>query len=62
MTSMVLVYASGRVEFLTPKLGSSVGVVIFSGKNQVIFGHVTLEIRYLFIHRGLEFSVKRELC
>lgn len=62
MTSVILVYASGRIELLTAKMGSSVGVVIFSGKDQVIFGRVIFEIRYLFIHRGPEFSVKRELC
>lgn len=62
MTSVVLIYASGRIEVLTVEKGSSVGVAVFSGKNQVIFGHVLFEIRYLVIHRGQEFSVKRELC
>lgn len=63
MTSVVLVYTSGRIVLLTAKMGSSVGVVIFSGKKiRSFLDMLHFEIRYLFICRDLEFSVKRGLC
>lgn len=59
MPSVVLIYGSGRIEVLTVKMGSSLGVLVFSGKKS---GHVLFKIRYLIILRSQQFSVKRELC